>query len=254
MSKRIRFILPLLLILFTWNLSHAGHPLITDDAETQGKGKFQVELNSEYGREKENGRKEIQVETSTILTYGLLDPIDLVLSVPHLWIKTRGSGEKQRDQGISDIALEVKWRFYEKERLGFAVKPGITLPTGNEKKGLGTGRVAYSFHAIVTKEFNPLEFHVNLGYVRNENKIDERKDIWHASLAVEAEVVKDLEVVGNIGVERNRDKTSRTSPAFLLGGVIYTIYKNIDLDLGIKTGLNKPETDIAFLVGLTYKF
>jgi hypothetical protein len=254
MLNRTQLFLPLLLILMAWNPSFADHPLITDDAETHGKGKFQIELNSEYGREKENGRKEVQIETATILTYGLLDPIDLVLTVPHLFIKTRESGEKQRDQGMSDIGFEVKWRFYEKEGLGLAIKPGMTLPTGNEKKGLGTGRVTCSFHFIATKEFHPLEFHANLGYIRNENKIDERKDIWHASLAVKAEVVKDLEVVGNIGAERNRDKTSGTSPAFLLGGIIYTIYKNLNLDLGVKTGFNKPETDITFLAGLTYKF
>ena len=148
----------------------------------------------------------------------------------------------------------MKWRFYEKDGLGIAIKPGITLPTGNEKKGLGTGKVTYSLHFIATKEFHPLEFHVNLGYIRNENKIDERKDIWHASLAMEVEVIKNLEIVGNIGVERNRDKTSKTPPAFLIGGVVYTLHKNFDLDFGVKTGLNKPETDITFLAGLTFKF
>ena len=135
-----------------------------------------------------------------------------------------------------------------------AVKPGITLPTGNENKGLGTGKVTYSSYLIASKEFHPWEFHVNFGYIRNENKVDERKDIWHASLAMEVEVIKDLKIVGNIGFERNRDKTSNTPPAFLIGGVIYTLHKNLDLDFAIKAGLTKPETDITFLTGLTYKF
>jgi hypothetical protein len=114
--------------------------------------------------------------------------------------------------------------------------------------------VTYSSYFIASQEFHPWEFHVNLGYIRNENKVDGRKDIWHASLAVGVEVIKDLEIVGNIGVERNRDKTSKTPPAFLIGGVIYTLYRNLDLDFGIKTDFNKPETDITFLAGLTYKF
>jgi hypothetical protein len=33
----------------------------------------------------------------------------------------------------------VKWRFYEKDGLSFAIKPGIILPTGEEDKGLGDG-------------------------------------------------------------------------------------------------------------------
>jgi hypothetical protein len=30
--------------------------------------------------------------------------------------------------------LELKWRFFEKDGLSFALKPGIAFPTGNEKK------------------------------------------------------------------------------------------------------------------------
>ncbi len=51
-------------------------------------------------------------------------------------------------------------------------------------------------------------------------KVKERKDIWHASLALEAQITKDLKAVGNIGVARNPDKSSRTAPAFILGGLI----------------------------------
>jgi hypothetical protein len=253
MQKKIYFLLSLF-ILTAWNLSYADHPLITDIAETQGKGKFGLELNSEYGHEKEVGIKEDQIKTTSILTYGFLENMDLVLTVPHQLIKIRESGKKERNQGISDISFETKWQFYEKEGLEVAIKPGITLPTGNENKGLGTGKVTGTFYFITSKEFHPLEFHLNLGYIRNENKVDERIDIWHASLAMEVEVIEDLEVVGNIGLERNRDKASKTPPAFFLGGIIYTIYKNLNLDFGIKTGLNKPETDITFLGGLTYEF
>jgi hypothetical protein len=254
MLNKIHFVLIFLLSLMTSNVSHAVHPLITDDAELQGKGGFQLELNSEYGREKESGRKVDEVKITVITTYGLLDDIDLILTVPHLFIRTRTLEEKHKDQGISDIVLEAKWRFYEKDGLAMAIKPGLALPTGNENKELGTGKVTYSSYLIASKELHPWEFHMNLGYIRNENRVDERKDIWHASFAVGMEVIKDLEIVGNIGVERNRDKTSKTPPAFLIGGVIYTLYKNFDLDFGIKTGLTKPETDITFLAGLTYKF
>ncbi len=32
---------------------------------------------------------------------------------------------------------------------------------------------------ITTKEVGPWTFHINFGYMRNENKLDERKDIWY---------------------------------------------------------------------------
>jgi hypothetical protein len=105
----------------------------------------------------------------------------------------------------------------------------------------------------------PWAFHFNLGYLRNEYKLQadkdaNRKDIWHVSLASQVEVVKDLNVVANIGMETDSDKTSDTNPAFILGGVIYSISEDFDIDFGIKAGLNKPETDTTYLVGMAVRF
>jgi hypothetical protein len=43
-------------------------------------------------------------------------------------------------------------------------------------------------------------------------------------------------------------------PAFILGGVIYSITESLDIDFGIKAGLNDVETDYAFLAGLAFRF
>jgi hypothetical protein len=97
-----------------------------------------------------------------------------------------------------------------------------------------------------------------VGYARNEYKLqaDEeanRKDIWHVSLSSQVEVVKGLNVVANIGMERNPEKASNTHPAFILGGVIYSVTENLDVDLGIKGGLNKPEMDYSLLAGVVWR-
>jgi len=43
-TKRLIFVALLLIAYPSW----AAHPLITDDTGTQGKGKFQLELNGQY--------------------------------------------------------------------------------------------------------------------------------------------------------------------------------------------------------------
>ncbi len=240
-------------------LAFAAHPLITDDTGTQGKGKFQLEVNSEfiYDKETEEGitKKETGGEVATLLSYGIADNLDIVLGLPYQWKKVKEDGIVTSDEdGMSDISLELKWRFFEKDGLSFALKPGITLPTGDENKGLGTGRTTYSLYFITTKVIEPWAFHLNLWYIRNENTLDKRIDISHASLAGEVEAVKNLKVVGNVGRERNTDQTSNRHPAFILGGIIYSISENFDIDLGIKRGLNKPETDYAILVGIALRF
>ena len=262
MSARI--LIAAVITVFMTGTSFAAHPLITDDTGTQGKGKFQLEVNSEftYDKETEDGvtTKETGGEVATILSYGLIDNVDIVLGVPYQWKKDKEDSEvTSKEDGISDMSLELKWRFYEKDRLTFALKPGITLPTGDENKGLGNGRASYGLVFITTKDIEPWAFHFNIGYTHNEYKLQadkdaNRKGIWHVSLASEVEVVKDLKVVANIGMERNPNKTSNTHPAFILGGIIYSITENFDVDLGVKGGLNKPETDYAILAGIAWRF
>jgi hypothetical protein len=268
MKRRFIFVFSIITLIQFICLSYgfAAHPLITDDTGTQGKGKFQVEVNSEfnYDREKEEGvtTKETGGEIGTILSYGILDNIDIVVGIPFQWFRVKEDNDlttKNKESGISDLSLEVKWRFYEKEGLSFALKPGIIFPTGNEKKGLGNGRPSYGLTFITSKEIGPWTFHFNLGYMRNEYKLREdkeanRKEIWHVSCASEVEVVKNLKLVGNIGMERNPEKTSRKHPAFILGGLIYSISENMDIDFGIKGGLNKPETDFTILSGIAFRF
>ncbi|MCL5885387.1 MAG: hypothetical protein M1377_08655 [Deltaproteobacteria bacterium] len=118
---------------------HAAHPLITDDAGTQGKGKYQVEVNGQYDydKETENGvtTKETGSEVAGILSYGVTDHIDVVLGLSYQWIRTKeGEATSSTEDGISDVSVELKWRFYEKDGLGFALNPALRSPRAIMKK------------------------------------------------------------------------------------------------------------------------
>jgi len=259
-----KFILTAFMMLVLVGSAFGAHPLITDDTGTQGMGKFQLELNSEFSSDKEtvNGvtTKQTGGEVAAILSYGLTETADIVLGMPYQWMKVREEGEvTSEEDGISDISLEFKWRFYEKDGLSLALKPGLTFPAGDEEKGLGNGNVSYSFMFITTKEIEQWAFHFNVGYMHNEFRIQEdedsnRKNLWHASLASAVQVAEDLQFVTNIGVEKNPDKESNTHPAFILGGVIYSATENFDIDLGVKGGFNNPETDLTVLAGTALRF
>jgi hypothetical protein len=249
-----RLFLSAIVLLVTAGSAFAAHPLITDDTGTQGKGNFQLELNSEFAHEDEDGATEDAFEFTSVLSYGIVDTVDIVLGIPYQHIRLKEDGQKDTEDGLSDISLELKWRFYEKDGLSFALKPGLTLPTGDDEKGLGAGKVTYSAFFITTKEIEPWAFHLNLGYIRNENKADERKNLWHASVAAEYGITEKLMLVGNTGIEQNADRNVNTHPAFILGGVIYSLSENLDIDFGVKAGLNEPETDYAILAGLAWRF
>jgi hypothetical protein len=237
--------------------SLAVHPLITDDAYTQGKGAFQVELASEYVNNKDTDADKTTnvVTTGATFTYGAVDNMDIVLTSGYQSIRDNIEGVTSRNDGVTDSGIDVKWKFYErKDNFSLAIKPGIIFPTGDYEKGLGSGKVRYRFFFISSKELEPLTVHLNIGYMRNENKLDERKDILHTSLAGEWKVAKRLRFVANTGIETCRDKSHIDDPAFILAGFIYAITEKIDLDLGVKGGITRTENSFTALGGVTFRF
>ncbi len=262
LNLRINVVLAILFFSFGFlcDTAFAIHPLITDDTGTQGKGKAQIELNAEfpYDREDEDGVKvkKTGAEITALVSYGLWDNADLVLALPYKRHKETEDGIKRSDEkGPSDLSIELKWRFYQTEdNWSFAFKPMLTLPTGDYEKGLGAGKVTGGLFLISTTKKDPFFFHFNLGYVYNNNRIDELKHLWHISAAAELELKNDLKIVGNLGLQKNPERSSDNTLAFAIGGLIYAISESIDIDFGIKTGLTKSATDLAVLTGITMRF
>jgi hypothetical protein len=199
-------------------------------------------------------------EAAVVLSMGVLDRVDLVVGVPWVWSGLREGGAQVFDgNGVGDMSVEVKWRLLEHEGFSLALKPGLSLPTGDEGRGFGSGRVSYAASLIATQSAGPFSFHVNAAYARNEYALQadrnaNRSDIVHASFAAGMEVMNGLQAVANVGLETNSDRSSGTWPAFVLGGLIYSPTENLDVDLGVKGGLNEPETDLVGLAGLAWHF
>lgn len=243
------------MVLLLTNAAFAAHPLITDDAGTLGRDTFQLEVNTEYAHEDENGVEEKTSELAAALAYGVTDHLDFVLGAPYQWLRGEENGETFfRENGFGDLSLEVKWQFFAQDQFSFALKPGVSLPTGDEDQGLGSGKVSESVFLISTFDADPFVVHANLGYIRNNNDAGEEEDLWHASVAAQYALTEQLTFVGNTGIERNPDPDSDTHPAFILGGLIYAVTENFDVDFGVKVGLNSPETDYAVLAGIAWRF
>jgi hypothetical protein len=73
----------LLISLAFSSLSHAAHPLVTDDTGTQGKGDFQIELNYEFDHEDSGGVKEDLHQIESVLSYGIMDSLDFMVGIPY---------------------------------------------------------------------------------------------------------------------------------------------------------------------------
>jgi Putative MetA-pathway of phenol degradation len=250
----------------------AAHPLVTDDTGTRGTGNWQLELLGQRDRHDHTadpgGGPLQQHRKSTflnsVLTYGLLENLDLAVGLNHARYRVSENGAvSAAASGMSDSSLELKWRLHEQNGLSFALKPGIQIPTGDESRGLGTGRTSWGVNLIAAYDAKPCILLGNIAYSRARFKLaqdeaDNRGHLWRVSSGVAYAVRHGLKLVGELGVRTNptrndpflQDRNGR----FAMLGAIYSPTENIDLDIGLRKGLNHAETDTAFLVGATFRW
>jgi hypothetical protein len=90
------------------------------------------------------------VKSGAVLSYGMRDEADLIFSLPYQRVSTSQDGSVTTARGLADAGVDVKWRFYKKDDLSFALKPGVSVATGDDSQGLGSGRASYSLFLVTT--------------------------------------------------------------------------------------------------------
>lgn len=233
-------------------VAHAAHPLITEDTGTQGMGRTQIELTVEHAHDHDNGVQEQSWRYAAVTTYGLQDTLDVLVTVPYVGERV-DDDTVRRASGIGDVGLDLKWRFYEAAIWSAALKPGLVLPTGDDGRGLGAGRLGYGAYLVTSADLAPWVVHLHVGYLRHRNTLGERHGIRHFSLAATRDIGR-WRIVADIGTTTAADRTHTRDSAFLLGGIIYALQSDIDLDAGYKRSLTSSEDHGAWLAGIALRF
>lgn len=250
----------------------AAHPYLTDDTGTQGSGHWQLELMLEYQRNPRTADTADatvhQLRKATlltpVLTYGLRDTLDVALGLNYTRQRSIDDGAvTHAAEGTSDSTLELKWRFYEQNGLSLGVKPGLVLPTGDETRRLGTGRVSWGVNFILTQELAPWTFLANVSHAKARYSLPadaeaNRTHLWRASAGVGYLLRDDLRLVGEAGIRTNSAIDDPFLPGrnghFAMLGLIYSPADNLDLDLGVRKRVNRAEFDTAILLGATFRW
>ncbi len=218
----------------------AGHPLITDSAQTVEPIKHEAETVVEFGK-KSSVQEAVIQETMTV---GVCKNIDTFIAAP---LKTVSGGEESSVTGLSDITLGFKWNAKTVDKLSVAVKPFLVLPAGP----LGDGALGGGVIGIATLELNKhLAVDGNLSFKYQSTRENPYRQV-DASVAGRMEVSKELKTVGEVVLST----TSKGSPTALLGaGFVYEVMEHLDVDLGGRVGLTSESEDFRLLAGVTCKF
>jgi hypothetical protein len=226
--------------------AYCAHPLLTDDTNTQGTGRHQVEINTDL-QQFSNERSHVVGFT---YTYGVRQNVDAFIALPMT---------VSFPFGANDLSLGSKWRFSENENGSLAIKPELFLPTGNANDQLGNGRVSFALTLLGSYQLDPWTFHANAGVLVNRYSVQtvddaNRSVVWRISAAAEYALNDQWKLVSEVGVARNLEKASGVNPAFFLAGFIYSPDKSTDIDVGAKFGLNRAEMVHQLGVGVTLRF
>ncbi|VVD98085.1 transporter [Pandoraea terrigena] len=237
------------LALFCPLSAFAAHPLVSDDTGTQGDGKWQFETNGEVtSKQQDMGRQTLWNGT---LTRGVGEALDLYVDVPYTHLQNRSDAE---GNGFGDVETGAKWRMYDDGAFSIGLKPYLSFPTGNDQRGLGSGRVNAGATLLTQYETDKWTFLFNAGAAYQPNRQGDRQSLWKVSGAVLYRVLPTTQLILDVGASQNPDVTQRTHPAFMILGAIYSPKSWLDLDVGYRRGLNPQTYDYSWMGGMTVRW
>ncbi|MBN3787039.1 transporter [Burkholderia sp. Ac-20353] len=227
----------------------AAHPLVSDDTGTQGNANWQIELNAEQtSKQEETGRQQLWNST---LTRGFGERVDLYVNAPYTHLQTRSD---ENGSGFGDVEVGMKWRFLERGPFTLALKPTVSFPTGDDQRGLGTGRVGAGATMLAQVDVARFSFLANAGITYQPNRQDDLTSIWQVSGAAIYRATDTFQIVVDVGTSRNAERNASANPAFVIAGAIYSPKPWLDLDIGYRRGLNDQTYDHSVMAGVTARW
>jgi hypothetical protein len=231
----------------------AAHPFITDDTNTQGSGKFELQLGSQYTRTDVGGVTLADFQFAPQFSYGVADPIDLIVR-PTYSVNVVSGSASGRSSGWGDTNLEVKWRFWQQDAWTLGLRAGTSVPSGNFNRGLDSGRSTPRVFLIGGYGPEPIEIWANVGTIRNIDDPAARTWLGHVSTDVLWTVREGLQLGFDLSADQNPLRASTQWPSVALVGAIYTVGGGWDVDAGYQRGLNHSAPRNQILVGATLRW
>jgi len=232
----------------------AAHPLVTDDAGTQGAGAWQLEVNADYARAPDQGFQ--QRVANTTLTVGAADTIDLFVNGTALRSESLdNSGMPTVARGAGDLSVGGKWRLFENDKLSLALKATANLPSGDSQRGLGNGMPYYAAAAIAGYQIGDWVLLANAaGAYFSGNVPDQQQWQWSLSVAAVRDINDTWQIVGELATYSSALAESGGNTGLLSLGLIYRMLPVLDLDIGYRYGLKDASMDHGFGAGLAFRW
>jgi hypothetical protein len=224
-------------LLFSVNAFAGKKALIWDDTETLGTGNYQNENYFFYKKSVE------EREGSYIFnfTYGYNDKTDLAVNIPFGYLKNYENVYSD----ISDPFVEIKYRFYQKDGLKFAIKPYVSIPVKKDSE-FSEHYLSYGVTLISQFNFEKLTFYANSSFMVHKDRIFGQNEFFQ-SLSVEYYITDQLSVISTLFLS-SYGQTEE-------GGLIGIGYNKGKIEIGFGIGkIFNSQNDYSIYSGITFRF
>ena len=224
-------------------LGRANHPMFTDDTEVLDKGAWQLELHGERSRGDQNGLSTRTTLASVALSYGVAKNLELQIEQPYL--------QTESASGRTDMVLELKWNFYERDGVGLLLKPVLALPTGSD--AVSDDYAQYGLELAAAKELGEFELLGQVIYATNRNDEGNRTSLWRVSAALVWSATERLKLFVDAAWTTHPRPEEATVREWVFG-FLYDVSSSLDFGLGLNQGFSDSADDRGVRAGLRLRW
>ena len=129
---------------------------MTDDAGVTAAGKWHFEYANTFADLPKNASPNLRQDASNfVVQYGLCERLEVNVDFPLIYIQNAPRSSIGDVFGLGDVDFAAKWNLVSEEagrtHPAFTFSAAIEIPTGSEKKQLGSGIADYLVNLIVEK-------------------------------------------------------------------------------------------------------
>ncbi len=218
----------------------AGPPFVTDDPEPVAYQHVELDFFTQETRTN-NGME--GVAPGLDANYGVAPDVELTLVAPLAFNIPNG---ETATYGYGDTQFSVKYRFIRESEGNWwpqvALYPGISIPTGNVRRLLGTGNMQESLPLYLQKDFDPWQMWGGVGYTNNPGAGN--KNYWFFGGVLQRKMTDRLSLGGELFGQTSDEIGEPGSAGFNLGGT-YDLDENYHILFAAGRGIRSAaETNL----------
>ncbi len=243
----------------------------TTSADVSKAGSFKMgfhsswfDLDRVYDRVLASNESGDMLELPIFFNYAVTDDLEIIYHIPVVdyTIKSRILWTRDiSESGTGDSKLGFKYRVFDNPQYQMrgAFGLGFKFPTGNDDKGLGTGKTDFEIFTAFSKSFERIVGHLNLGYVMTGDPNtqfypDGLADKFYYNFGIEYPHTHNVTVMAEVAGE---DWGSEGMKVDVIPGLRYTPTENFAFEVGVPISVSNDQRygyNYRLVLGLTTFF